>query len=140
MTLLRRPRSDAGMVSAFTIAIAAGLLALLGLVTDGGLVLAAKVEASGQAQEAARAGARNLDLAKLRTDRTMQLGPGEAQSAADTYLRAAGATGQVRATTQEVTVTVERTQRTQLLSLVGITSLRVTATATARAAWQEGTS
>ncbi|WSL75059.1 hypothetical protein OG403_06100 [Kitasatospora sp. NBC_01266] len=115
------------------------MIALLGLVADGGLALAAKVQAAGEAQEAARAGARHLDLDRLRTDHTIDLGPDAAQNAATNYLDAAGAQGRVNATADEVTVTVEHTQRTQLLSLVGVTSLHVTATATAHAAWRDGT-
>lgn len=111
---------------------------MVGLVADGGLALAAKVKAVGEAQEAARAGARQLDLGRLRTDHTIDLGPAAAQQAATAYLDAAGATGRVTATDQEVTVTVEREQRTQLLSLVGVGSMHESATATAHAAWRGG--
>ncbi|MFD0530382.1 hypothetical protein ACFQ1I_32840 [Kitasatospora arboriphila] len=58
-------------------------------------------------------------------------GLAEAQSAAQYYLRAAGADGDATATADTVTVTVRRTQPMQLLTLVGISSLTVTATASA---------
>lgn len=130
---------DEGSVTAFTVTVVGALIALLGLVTDGGLALAARVKAVGEAQEAARAGARHLDLDSLRTNHIIDLGPDAAQQAAADYLAAAGATGRATATPDEVTVTVERTQRTQLLSLVGISSLHVTATATAHPAWRDAT-
>ncbi|GAA1119113.1 pilus assembly protein TadG-related protein [Kitasatospora arboriphila] len=123
--------TDRGSITAFAAVTVLGLLAFLGLVTDGGLVLAARVHASGQAEEAARDGARRIDLGPLRRGGPARLRPAEAQSAAQYYLRAAGADGDATATADTVTVTVRRTQPMQLLTLVGISSLTVTATASA---------
>ncbi len=128
---LRGP--DEGSVTAFTVIVVMGLLAVLGLTVDGGLALAAKVRAYGEAQEAARDGARHLDLKHLREDHQLSLRAADAERAALAYVRAAGATGEAQATADSTTVTVHRTQRTQLLTLLGISTIHVTATATAHA-------
>ncbi|PYC65578.1 hypothetical protein C7C46_32505 [Streptomyces tateyamensis] len=117
----------------FTVVVVMGLLALLGLTVDGGLALAAKARAYGEAQEAARDGARHLDLKLLRDQQPLTLRAGEAEQAATSYLRTAGAAGEATASADQVTVTVHRTQRTQLLALLGITTINVSATATAHA-------
>ncbi|MGH8922355.1 MAG: pilus assembly protein TadG-related protein, partial [Actinomycetes bacterium] len=53
---------DEGRVSAFVVTVLVAILALAGLTLDGGLALADKVRANGQAEAAARAGAQALDL------------------------------------------------------------------------------
>ena len=53
---------EAGMVTAFVVILTLALLAMAGLVTDGGLALAAKVRAIDDAQAAARAGAQAIDI------------------------------------------------------------------------------
>ncbi len=100
-----------------------GLMALAGLGLDGGLALAAKVRATGQAESAARAGAQAIDLAAYRATGTLRLLSAEADGLARRYLAGVGATGTVTATADTVTVTVTTTQRTQLLSLIGISSI-----------------
>ncbi|MGF1425021.1 pilus assembly protein TadG-related protein [Kitasatospora sp. LaBMicrA B282] len=120
-------------MTAFTVVIVVGLFALLGLTVDGGLALSARVRAYGEAQEAARDGARHLDLKQLRDEQTLALSSTDAEQAATAYLRAAGATGSASARGDQVTVTVHRSQRTQILTLLGITTINVTATATAHA-------
>jgi hypothetical protein len=125
-------RSDRGQISAFVVTLMATLLLFGGLVLDGGLALAAKVNAIGQAQEAARAGAQAIDLDAFREDGTIRLDPDHARALAQDYLNAAGAHGTVRATTTEVTVTITHDQPTQLLQIAGLTELSVTASGTAR--------
>jgi hypothetical protein len=130
----RRDRCpDEGSVTAFTVVIIMGLLTLLGLTVDGGLALATRVRAYGEAQEAARDGARHLDLKQLRDQHSLTLTAADAEQAATAYLHAAGATGEATAHGDQVTVTVHRTQHTQLLTLLGITTINVSATATAHA-------
>lgn len=116
---------ERGQVTAFLVIAITGLLALVGLVLDGGLALSAKVEAIGIAQEAARAGAQQLDLAAYRADGTLTLDPAAASAAAHAYLDASGAAGNVNVIGDTVTVTVTATQPTQLLQLVGVNTLTV---------------
>jgi Flp pilus assembly protein TadG len=111
---------------------------LIGLVVDVGSAMAAKTSAMDIAQQAARAGANQLDLQALRTDGTVRLDPAAAQVAAETFLAAADATrgtqrgtqtSDVTATPALVTVTIVRAQPTSILSAIGFGSLAVRATA-----------
>lgn len=124
-------QADEGQVTAFVVVLAVGILALAGLTLDGGLALAAKVKATGHAEAAARAGAQAIDLSTYRATGTVQLVPAQAIAGAQEYLAAVGATGTVTVTGTTVTVTVIASQRTQLLSLVGISSLSVHGTGSA---------
>ncbi|MCC8245029.1 pilus assembly protein TadG-related protein [Saccharothrix luteola] len=120
-------RADEGNVTAFVMALTTGILALAGLTLDGGLALAAKVRANGQAEAAARAGAQAIDLTAYRGSGTVRLVPAQAVANAKAHLAAEGATGTVTVSgdTVTVTVTVTVTQTTQLLGLVGIGALQV---------------
>ncbi|MEU0514932.1 hypothetical protein ACWEKJ_30545 [Amycolatopsis thermoflava] len=113
-----------GRVSAFVLALMLGLLAVAGLSLDGGLALASKVRAGGQAESAARAGAQALDLTAYRATGEVRLDPARARESAQRYLAAVGATGTVQVTGDTVTVQVTTTYRTQLLSLIGIDDIR----------------
>lgn len=125
----RQLRSDEdGRVTAFVVIVVTAVLAFGGLVLDGGLALAAKVQALGEAQEAARAGAQEIDLTAYRTDGTLRLEPQQASAAAHAYLAAAGQSGTVSVAGNTVNVTVTISQPAQLLNLVGIGSISVTAT------------
>ncbi|MGW8375400.1 TadG family pilus assembly protein [Streptomyces sp. ODS28] len=126
-----RGRGEEGQVTAFVVVLAAAVLLFAGLVLDGGLALAAKVRAIGEAQEAARNGAQALDLAAYRRDGTLQLLPAEARQRAHAYLTATPDTGRIRASTNSITVTVTARQPTQLLGLLGLETLTVSATGSA---------
>lgn len=134
--------SDDGRVTAFTVVFTAAALLFGGLVLDGGLALAAKVRAVGEAQEAARAGAQAIDLGAYRANGTLRLQPDRAAALARGYL--AGTTTSsngadtgadpgavVEVSGDAVTVTVTTSQSTRLLGLVGVHSIRVTGTGTA---------
>jgi hypothetical protein len=127
------PWSDEGTVSGYTVVSVAAVLALSGLVLDGGLAVATKVSAVSAAQSAARAGARELDLAFLRSGGGIRLAPAQARAAANGWLTRAGLTGTVSVTGNQVTVAVTTSRRTQLLQLVGIRAIPIDATATATA-------
>ena len=124
-------RAEEGRVTAFVVVLTTAILAVAGLTLDGGRALAAKVEAIGRAESAARAGADAIDLATYRATGRLVLVPDRAAAAARTYLATVGATGQVVADDGQVSVTVTATTPTQLLGLVGITDLTVHATGSA---------
>jgi hypothetical protein len=109
-----------------------GLL-LAALLFDGAAAMTAKASALQVAQQAARAGADQIDLAALRSTGQLQLDPAAAEAAALTWLEQAGATGSVTATTEQIAVTVTVTRPTVLLGAVGITTFTLSATATAQA-------
>jgi Flp pilus assembly protein TadG len=125
-------RDDDGQVTGFVVVLIIGIFALAGLTLDGGLALAAKVQASGQAEAAARAGAQAIDLAAYRDNGTLRLIPAQAIAEAQAFLAAEGATGTATATNDTVTVTVTATQPTQLLGLIGIESISVHGQGSAR--------
>ncbi|MDT0307265.1 hypothetical protein RM780_09850 [Streptomyces sp. DSM 44917] len=132
LPLRRRLWADRGQITAFVVPLMVTLMAMAGLALDGGLALAARVRALGEAQEAARAGAQAIDLAVYRADGTLRLDPAQARRLAVTYLTGAGTQGMVSATEEEVTVTVTAVQDTQLLHLVGVDTLTVTASGAAQ--------
>jgi hypothetical protein len=126
-----RLAGDAGMISAFVVAAMIGLMAVVGLALDPGEAYAAKIRAIGQAEEAARAGAQQVNLTVYRTTGHLQLDPAAAEQAADRYLAAEGVTGTATATTAEVRVSITTAYRTQLWQLVGVDTIPIHATGTA---------
>ncbi|PKV95547.1 MULTISPECIES: hypothetical protein [Amycolatopsis] len=130
---LRRLREDEdGRVTAFVVVLVTAVIAFSGLVLDGGLALASKIRAIGEAQEAARAGAQAIDLSAYRSNGTLRLVPGQATALAHQYLAATGHGGSVSVADNTVTVTVTVSQSTQLLGFVGIGSITVTGIGQAR--------
>jgi hypothetical protein len=128
-----RTGGDSGQVTAFVAIMTLALVLFAGLVLDAGLALSAKVQALDAAQAAARAGAQQLNLNVYRERNIAELDPPRAETAARGWLKSAGLDGTVSATTTTVTVTVNRDSHTQLLQLAGVTTLHVSATATATA-------
>jgi len=122
-----------GVVTAFTVIIVGALFILAGLVFDGGRALAGRVTALDEAQEAARAGAQQIDLAVFRSTGQAILNTGAAVTAAQNYLAATGDTGTVTVNGEVVTVTVTHQQPTEILAAIGIDSFTEHATATATA-------
>jgi Flp pilus assembly protein TadG len=129
--LRRTARDDRGQITPWSVVGVLIVIILAGLVLDQGLAMADKVRALDVAQAAARAGAREIDLGVYRITGVVQLDPTAAATAARAFLTGAGAAGTVTTTTSTVTVTVTTSRRTQLLHLVGVTAIPITATATA---------
>src|SRR6266511_4215300 len=119
-----RPDRQAGQVLVLAVVFALGLLVLLGLVTDGGLLFAARRDLQRTADAAARTGAAQLDEAAYRASggTTAQLDPQPATDAAHRYLRAAGFDGRadVAAEPASVTVTVATSMRPPVLGGLGV--------------------
>jgi hypothetical protein len=128
---LRHLSGDGGQITAFVVVMMAALILLAGLVLDGGLTLAARERALGEAQEAARAGAQAINLSVYRQDGTLVLIPDQAVAGARSYLASFGATGTAAVTGNAVTVTVTITQPMQILDAAGLRAITVHATATA---------
>ena len=126
---------ERGQITVFVVVIMVALLAVAGLVYDGGRALAAKTTAIDIAQEAARAGAQQVNLAAFRATGQVVLDAAAAQAAAQAYLAGTGTgdTATVTVTGDTVTVAVSSVQPTVFLGLIGIRSLHVIGTATATA-------
>ena len=124
---------DSGQITAFAVLLCIVLIAVAGLVLDAGIAISAKVRALDVAQSAARAGAQQLDLVAYRTHGVAHLDPARATAAARRWLATAAVAGDATATATTVTVTVRADSRTQILRVVGVNTLHVSATASATA-------
>ena len=124
--------NDDGSITPFVVVLTAALLAMAGLVVDGGYVLAARQEAAASAEQAARAGADALSARSLLGGGPLRIDPIAARSAAERQLAEAGRTGEASVVGDTVTVSVRVTHRTAILSAVGVGTLTATATASAR--------
>jgi Flp pilus assembly protein TadG len=133
--LRRRLRADdRGLITPWTAIGTLMVILLAGLVFDAGMAMADQVRLYDRAQAAARAGAREIDLATYRGSGVIQLDPDAAVSAAEGFLAQSGTTATATATTDTVTVVVTGVRQTQLLYLIGVTTIPIDATATATAA------
>jgi Flp pilus assembly protein TadG len=119
-----------GSISAFVVLLLVGCMALLGLVVDGGSALSARQSAANEAEQAARAGAGALSVDALRSG-SLQLDPTTAVGAAESFAAAAGHPGTASVAGGVVTVQISYRIPTEILGIIGITSLPVSAVASA---------
>ncbi len=130
MRTVRTPGDQDGSISAFVVLLLVALMVLLGLVVDGGAALSARQSAADEAEQAARAGAGALSVEALRTG-SLQLDPAAAVAAAESFATAAGHPGTATVSGGIVTVQIHYRMATQVLGIVGIDSLPVSAVASA---------
>ena len=130
---MTRLREDRGQVTAFVTIFTLALIFVVGLVLDGGFILAAKREATNAAEQAARAGAQALDIDVLRARGDHVLEPAAAVDAAQDYLARTGHTGTVTVDDASVTVTVTINRRLLILGVAGIAERPISGTGTATA-------
>ncbi|MER6062410.1 Tad domain-containing protein [Streptomyces sp. NPDC001792] len=126
-------RDDRGQVTAFVVCVFAAMWLFAGIVVDGGLALAGKVQALDVAQEAARTGAQQLDIGRLRRGEEVRLVRDKAEAAARAYVASTGDSATATVKSEAVTVHVTHHQRTQILQLIGLRTLTMHATSTAHA-------
>src|ERR1700683_326549 len=124
-------KRDRGALTLMLAAFMIVLLALGGLVIDGGRKLNATETAYAIAQEAARAGAGVVNTSEAYQSGTYAVDLPQARAAAQAYLANAGYEGSVSASGDSIEGTVTITQPTEVLSLIGIDSLTVNGTAVA---------
>lgn len=125
---------EAGSVSAFVAVVALGLIMVTGMAYDGGQIVAAQATARDLAASAARAGAQEVDLDRLRSTGDAMLDPERATAAAQAFLAKAGFNGSTRVAGSSITVTVTVRQPMRILP---VPDRMVTATDTASALDQE---
>jgi len=115
---------EAGSLSVLMPLLAVLALIVIGFGFDGANVLTAKRRGINVAEQAARAGAGQLDLASIRAGGTYRIDPAKARQAAQQYLAQTGYAGQVRLGRDRigdrVDVTVTWSQRGLFTSLVGV--------------------
>jgi Flp pilus assembly protein TadG len=124
-------RRDSGSLTMMLVLLVVAMLAVAGLVIDGGRKLNATQEAAAIAQEAARAGAEQVNTSAAYGSGTYKVDVPRALAAAHAYLADAGYSGAVSASGDKIRVTVRVIVRTVVLSLIGIESFRSTGTAVA---------
>jgi Flp pilus assembly protein TadG len=129
----RDPRDsrDRGSLTLMLIVLMVALLALAGLVIDGGRKLDATEKAYAIAQEAARAGAGQVNTSAAYRSGTFKVAVPQALAAARAYLTSAGYRGSVTASGNRIRVTVSVTEPTAVLSLIGIKTFKSTGRAVA---------
>ncbi len=128
----RGAAGERGSLTLMLAVLSVALIALAGVVIDGGAKLSEAEDASAVAEEAARAGAGMVDPSQAYASGEFAVDRAEAIAAARAYLAAAGYRGTVRTVGGDsIEVTVEITRPTRVLSLIGIDSMTATESATA---------
>jgi len=128
----RRERADRGSITLMLAALGVALIALAGIVIDGGAKLRAAETADAAAQEAARAGAGMVNQSTAYSTGSFVVDQAQAIAAARAYLAAGHFVGTVsRQGQQAIRVRVTVVQPTSVLSIIGITSMTSVGTATA---------
>ena len=129
-----RGATDRGAATVFVVCFASVLFACAGLAIDGGRAINARDRVNDVAEQAARAGAGQLDDASLRAvDGSVVLDQQAAEGEAERFVLQANPEYRVvaNADTGSVTVTVEWTYPTVLLGIASVNSIAVSGTATA---------
>ena len=128
-----RPGREEGAIAVVIPILAVGLMAVAGLVIDGGTALAARGRAADVAQQAARAGADALAPDSLRRSRPNRLAVGAqtARAAAQRVLAVGAVSGQVDVAGDTVTVHATVQRPTAILSAVGLKTVHGSASSTA---------
>lgn len=129
-------RGDRGTIAMYTVLFTPVVFLLTGLLVDGGLAIHARQRAADMAEQAARAGANQIDTDALRETGEPVLDPGRARAAACDLLAAYRdqVTGsRCDANEQEVAVAVRIGVRPQFLGIIpGFGEFQLTSSATAR--------
>lgn len=132
----RRPRGDGGQITIGVVILSVGALLVVSLVYFQGVKLRAGREAGNIAEEASRAGAGQLDRGRAYTSGTAVIDPAAAIARARAYLAASGHNAGVSGTValidgNKIKVTVTITRPAPMLSLIGLSAVSVTRSATA---------
>lgn len=127
-------RPERGSVTAFAVVLAGALVAVAGLVLDGGLLLAARQRAMDEAEAAARAGAQAVDIGALRAGRGVVVDPGGAEAAVRAFLAGTGHTYSVAVDGDRVRVVVRFRKNLVILGAFGLGAREVAGAGEARAA------
>lgn len=124
-------KGEQGSATMWAILLAMVVLLFAGLVIDGGYAMADRRDAARVAEQAARAGADELDPDSLRTG-GFEIDPQQGAQAARQYLSNLGEQGTVTVNGTTVSVTVRKVHKSVILSAFGKGSFPVEGHATAR--------
>jgi hypothetical protein len=117
-----RLRDDEGSLSAFVLVTVVILIVVTGLVVDSAGKYQEDAHAQQIASSAARAAVNSISGTTVEYG-SLNLNAGQAETVANDYIAAAGATGTVTVSGQVVSVEVETTYTTKFLSLIGANTL-----------------
>ena len=132
MNIGRRLHSDEGQVLVMVALMMVGVVSVVGLVSDGGLVFAQRRDLQNVADAAAAAGAMQIDEAVYRATGEVVLDEQLARDAAALYLDAEGGLDYVvNVLPDRVEVAVSRQATTGFLRVIGIDGVEVSARASA---------
>jgi hypothetical protein len=125
--------AERGSVTVFVAISCIGLLAMIGLVVDGGTKVRAIQQADRLAAEAARAAGQAIDVPAAVVGDTPTVQPGTAAAAAQAFLTSAGVDGTVSVLDggRRVAVATTVTEDTVFLGLMGIHRVQATGRAEA---------
>lgn len=134
-TALRRD-AERGAISAMVVLLIVMLFAVAGLIYDGGRAINARQQAFDDAEQAARAGANQIDMERFRADGSVVILRGAAEAAVQEYLaqldRSYSTVDVGFGGPESVQVTLGRTVPTGLLQLVFVSSFDVSGSATSQ--------
>lgn len=124
MTTARRVADDRGAVSIIIVLLAGAFFGLAGLVWDGGRAITARQQAADLAEQAARAGADDVDLTAIRAAGVGNIDVARATVDACHFVHVAspGSGCTATATGEAVTVRVTTHTPTALLGLIGVST------------------
>ena len=132
MNLGRRLHGDEGQVLVMVALMMVGVVSVVGLVADGGLVFAQRRDLQNVADAAAAAGAMQIDEVEYRSTGEVILDEQLARDAAAAYLDAEGGLDYVvNVLPDRVEVSVSRQATTGFLRVIGIDGVEVSASASA---------
>lgn len=124
---MNRRDAERGSVTAFVTVFTVALVAVAGLVVDGGYLLASRQRAYDEADAAARAAAQAVDIDALRAGGDLRIDFADAQRRVDEYLASNGHRGSVTVDGDEVTVEVTYTESLVILGSFGVGPVTITA-------------
>lgn len=124
-------RGEGGTATAFVAVFTVALLAVAGLVVDGGYLLAGRRAAFDLAEAAARAGAQGVDQDALLTGGALTIREDDAHRLVADYLARSGTDGTAEVSGDTVTVKVQVPQRLSILGLMGVGPVVIEASGTA---------
>ncbi|MCC6387449.1 MAG: hypothetical protein IT302_08710 [Dehalococcoidia bacterium] len=130
--LFRRLHDDEGQVLVMVALMMVGVVSVVGLVSDGGLVFAQRRDLQNVADAAAAAGAMQIDEAAYREAGTVLLDEQQARDVAASYLEGEGDLEYVVfVLPARIEVSVSRQASTGFLRVIGINGVEVSAIASA---------
>ncbi|MCL4239742.1 MAG: hypothetical protein KJ048_00165 [Dehalococcoidia bacterium] len=132
MNVVRRLHGEEGQVLVMVALMMVGVVSVVGLVSDGGLVFAQRRDLQNVADAAAAAGAMQIDEAAYRSTGEVVIDEQLARDAAVLYLDAEGGLDYVvNVLPDRVEVSVSRQATTGFLRVIGIDGVEVSASASA---------